>query len=92
MSDQSDLEAKWRQNEAELNRPHAVSPLGRESYAGHATTQRTFERATQATRRQSVAATELALGYNEDRDFRVCRPLRMPSSVRRFVAIGNAVS
>ena len=32
--DRESLEVKWRQNKAELNRLHAMSPLGRESCAG----------------------------------------------------------
>jgi hypothetical protein len=32
--DRESLESTWRQNEAELNRLHSMTPLGRESYAG----------------------------------------------------------
>jgi hypothetical protein len=32
--DHETLEANWRQNEAELNRQHSMTLLGRESYAG----------------------------------------------------------
>jgi hypothetical protein len=33
-TDREALESKWKANEAELNRLHAMSPLGRESFAG----------------------------------------------------------
>jgi hypothetical protein len=34
MPDPDEREARWQRNEAELNRLNAMSPLGRESYAG----------------------------------------------------------
>jgi hypothetical protein len=34
MTDREQLEQQWHRNEAELNRLHSMSALGRESFAG----------------------------------------------------------